>query len=611
MNYKSKIRKSITKNSLQQDKRQASLISLWGQMETNRCNLVCEEESPKETVKKEETKNIEHYERHKKPVILHSQHVSRPNHIECDSLVALDRCHDSALSHTESIANVSNSSDNTSMGRNKGYGQEDNASIETRSSSFDDSISISKISPDPHTKVQIMQNKHDNKQTKDGTLLSSNADVKIRDVPSPYELLRLERIKRNEARLAALGLTSNFNLKQKSPPNQKNYPRHKKAKPSHHAPKPIAPVRRSTRLQKHCAKEIQNQQGKVNALKSNSIQSTTIMKFPEEKMKFEISPFLKYAMEHRQKSDKIHVHSSCSNISSQAPKKSGALQLRSFVKAGPKLLPPAGLSAIYSLQFYHDITDQTQSNPTRLIVGAGKAGIISLWNWKKYNTTFSDLESEESLEIEPVLAWKGHKNRWISSSKFLCAPCRSLNHSEEHAITPRLLTAGNDGSVSLWDLSSLSVTTGMPKMLFNNKCIHSSGIFCMDVINENMSASISEKSVIFDEEILVCTGSKDKSVAISTLERMMENTESCAMWRSDFHSGKVAAVALRGSQSSLLLSASDDGLIALHDYRIKGLGNTVPSTYLENVHEKPHSVEWNPIQKDEFMTGKTRDIFFH
>ena len=120
----------------------------------------------------------------------------------------------------------------------------------------------------------------------------------------------------------------------------------------------------------------------------------------------------------------------------------------------------------------------------------------------------------------------------------------------------------------------------------------------------DVSTSI-EENILPSENVVICTGSKDKTVVVSTLHGMTKCEGDYAIWRSNFHNGKVGAVALRGGHSSVLLSASDDGKIALHDYKVKGWEcTTTVVAELENAHIKPHSVEWNPQCEHEFMTGK-------
>ena len=201
------------------------------------------------------------------------------------------------------------------------------------------------------------------------------------------------------------------------------------------------------------------------------------------------------------------------------------------------------------------------------MVGAGKAGMIALWDTHKPPTT----DDSDEAYVDPILSWKAHSGRWVADAKFLSSSTQTPS---------RLLTAGNDGTVCLWDLSTVSASTGAPKLMQRtDKSYHSSGIFCMDVSSTESSS-------------MICTGSKDKTVAVSSLNSFEP------FWRSYFHTSKVGAVQLRGEGSNLLLSASDDGLVGLHDYRANDI-----VAELDDAHARPHSVVWDPLRQSQFATA--------
>ena len=205
--------------------------------------------------------------------------------------------------------------------------------------------------------------------------------------------------------------------------------------------------------------------------------------------------------------------------------------------------------------------------------------MVALWN----TNTDSKTTNTDEAYVDPVLSWKAHSGRWIADAKFL--PDQTPKQTPS-----RLLTAGNDGTVCLWDLSTVSFSTGAPKLLHRTgKSHHSSGIFCMDTsfpVGNNPSSS---------SEVVICTGSKDKSVVVTPLNSLLRDTP---LWRSDFHTAKVGAVQLKGRGSTLLLSASDDGLVGLHDYRSPKL-----AARLDDAHHKPHSVVWDPSAENCFCTA--------
>ena len=69
-------------------------------------------------------------------------------------------------------------------------------------------------------------------------------------------------------------------------------------------------------------------------------------------------------------------------------------------------------------------------------------------------------------------------------------------------------------------------------------------------------------------DVRIVTGSKDKTIAVSTICRLDDRP----LWRSDFHSAKVGSVCFSSSLGNpLIASASDDGLVAVHDARLDGM----------------------------------------
>jgi len=201
-------------------------------------------------------------------------------------------------------------------------------------------------------------------------------------------------------------------------------------------------------------------------------------------------------------------------------------------------------------------------------VGAGKSGIVALWDCRQTKDTSS------------VVSWKAHGGRWISDAKFLPYSSSSVNENPTNKIIPRrLLTAANDGTICHWDLTSNSVKTGAPKLLAqSNKSLHASGIFSMDVDNDG---------------VVIVSGSKDKTIALSKVDRFGD-----AYWRSGFHSAKVGCVSLSNGSCPLIVSASDDGFIAVHDSRSDDV-----AVKIEDPHFKPHSAVWKPGSSSMFLSA--------
>mmetsp|Transcript_5771 Transcript_5771/g.8366 ORF Transcript_5771/g.8366 Transcript_5771/m.8366 type:complete len:517 (+) Transcript_5771:1845-3395(+) len=358
---------------------------------------------------------------------------------------------------------------------------------------------------------------------------------------------------------------------------------------------------------------------------------------------------------------------------------------------GPRLIPPHGLTSLYSLHILPSNTSHSYSESW--VVGAGKSGIVALWKHsgieedntgkKKQQHTQQqqygdsvdahlvqgkqahkeEQEQEQEHEyhqgIESIVSWKAHNGRWISDAHFLPLPIANYHHDPDHDCdhdpmdttctsssitatyptnshynkTPHpppqsnqpsgLLTAANDGRICLWDLRSLSSQSGTPRLLYSTstKGLHKSGIFSMDVCPKTQDPNGNTMSSNYDAWI--CTGSKDKSVALSNLacgDRPLEggdgdigngsdviHTQLSTLYRSTYHRGIVKCVHMRGRDSTLLASVADDGACVIHDYRMAGARDDGESnrlvSVLEHVHDRPHSVVWHPYPSELFVTA--------
>lgn len=409
---------------------------------------------------------------------------------------------------------------------------------------------------------------------------------------SEYELLRLRNIERNSRRLAELGLAGGSwgsNAEQ----NKKKKQRRNKVKGDDAIKSKVRvmPTRRSTCNRRSVldgsTDETFSSSSLAEALNYQEVEDDNIVEEEEAEL-FTVSPVLDYALDTtsdtpsdgESKEARMTDEWSSTSVSPHA--------ITSLKPIGKRLAPPNGLNAIYSLQFYpKEWSPASRSDDRSWIVGAGKAGIVSLWdcNWSKSDGA-NDSAEEEGMMIDPVLSWKAHGGRWVADVRFLPA---AGNGSDSSAPPSRLLSAANDGCVCLWDLSAVSVQSGAPKLLSKTgKELHRSGIFAMDV-------SIGEQTY-------VCTGSKDKTVAVTALDTIARGSYAEPLWVSDYHTAKIGAVALCGKGTSLLASASDDGSIAVHDYRMNGKNHVVAE--LLNVHYRPHSVAWNPLSENELLTGE-------
>jgi hypothetical protein len=446
---------------------------------------------------------------------------------------------------------------------------------------------VSEKSKDVPSSIPSPNNVHTNAAEADDSLPNSSESESDNDNGehfssnpdglSDYELLRLRNIARNNARLQELGLLSNpttestlgGTIKQR----RKSTNTKRKSRP-----KAMAtcqqPMRRSTRLLRDATKmqgPILDDKENVTVAQGGNHANVNLVIEEEEDYKecFEVSPVVQYAMK--------HSHNNPTASSSSSDSDSSLEEITSLSLIGKRLQGLGG--DVYTMQFYSNVLhdDATSTSTTRLdnnwLVGAGKSGMVALWDC---NTA-----PQDDNGIEPVLSWKAHGGRWIAEAQFL--PEKSLSSSLSSA---RLVTSANDGTVCLWDLSKVSSQTGVPKLLGQTgKELHKSGIFSMNVTSDSKAT-------------LVATGSKDKTICVSTLQE--DSFSYKATWRSEFHTAKVSAVQFK-SQHHLLASASDDGLVAVHDYRVYGK----PVAVLDGAHDRPHSVVWEPSTRQHMLlTGE-------
>lgn len=420
---------------------------------------------------------------------------------------------------------------------------------------------------------------------------------------SEYEKLRLRNIERNNARLAALGLLSNTQNVTNNKINSNNRRRPPRKKPKIHDQPPQQPLRRSTRNRNPQSENMAtgSSEDETNTSNKQRAESTRAADPEiEEDETYTVSPLLEYEMNRRRQTNPV-MSTSTDNSNPTAVSSTSRLAV-----TGTRFLPPKGLNAIYSLEFWNnsdskEVSPTSNSGGSHWLVGAGKAGMIALWDTARADAVQSDSHDEspedESSFVHPVLSWKAHSGRWIADAKFLPGGLGKTTSPTE-AAPSRLLTAGNDGTVCLWDLSKVSSSAGAPKLFHRTgKEYHSSGIFSMDVLSPSVQSNDG------NSEIMICTGSKDKSIAVSSLGSFVLARK--PQWRSQYHTAKVGCVKLQTPTSTLLASASDDGIVALHDYRMNGSSSSSSSIVaeLEDAHNRPHSVVWDPCHESIFVTA--------
>ena len=473
-----------------------------------------------------------------------------------------------------------------------------------------------------HSSVKNEQNK----DIKDSDVLDENSKDEEGYELSEYEKLRLRNIERNQRRLRELGLLSMNNtqlsgVSNKMPGNKRR--KSKMSKPTVASTTSAAsrPVRRSRRLVPSASSDVTSNDDNMS---SNDVKGSTEDNCPAQEMEeqYEVSPLFQYTMNDSDNKNvrNHHTDGSTNNVLVSSSTSTGAdaeintgttIGIRNdkeginanfslepitmtsssaLTKSAPSSLVRAtgGPGAIYSLQFLNEISGQCPSNrdPSSLLLGAGKGGIVSLWDCYDIGTSGNSEHDESDLgDLLPKISWKAHGGRWICDAQFMTTPSSSPS-------SLFVATAANDGTVCLWDMNQRSCKTHAPKLLFQStKELHAKGIFSMDVLSTSNSNR------------MVATGSKDKTVAVSNI---LDCGKSSMLWRTTFHSSKVSAVQWQKSTSNgqhpLLASASDDGLIGIHDTRSSSA--STPTMVISDAHDKPHSVVWEPASQYGLLTGK-------
>ena len=156
-----------------------------------------------------------------------------------------------------------------------------------------------------------------------------------------------------------------------------------------------------------------------------------------------------------------------------------------------------------------------------LFVAAGHGGQVAVFG---------------SNVADPLMSFKSSRG-WCSAAQF-------LGTTKDHEIL--LLTASNDGSLTLWDATKQSKASGRAKEVASTNDLHGGGIFSMH-----------------EFEGVVVSGSKDKTVAISHVTedgclKVLDTYDS-------LHSGVVKSVRLW--DTNVFVSTGNDMCIKLVDRR--------------------------------------------
>mmetsp|Transcript_26320 Transcript_26320/g.102785 ORF Transcript_26320/g.102785 Transcript_26320/m.102785 type:complete len:293 (-) Transcript_26320:355-1233(-) len=193
----------------------------------------------------------------------------------------------------------------------------------------------------------------------------------------------------------------------------------------------------------------------------------------------------------------------------------------------------------------------SMSTCRNIIAAGGKNGYVSVFRLDQTETP----EEEDASFISSKL-----HTGWISEVKLV---------ELDDGVKVALLTASNDGSISLWNPASVDVERKTPECLFTCVDMHTRGIFSFDVSNRR-----------------ILTGSKDCTIGLGRIESTgMTNISSFH----DHHDGVVKCVRWRNPDE--FASGGNDGRIILSDVRMKA----PKAVTIESAQDGAvNSIDWSP-----------------
>ncbi|CAM9344824.1 unnamed protein product [Ectocarpus sp. 6 AP-2014] len=430
---------------------------------------------------------------------------------------------------------------------------------------------------------------------------------------SQYELERLERIKRNQAFMATLGLATAKPLaasaatsSESTKGRNKNKKRSRPVSRSREKAATVVPVRRSARGRGAQAVDYNEDKQAINAIATAARAAAAAPAEPEpflEEIDFDDSTVLKYLC-----GTEANVKDGGGNDSSaEAPNTAAAAAAAANSQTAATLtgtgaasagatvvglrvidsddpLSASGLSTIYTMHFCGARAagggggGRGAAALPPLLAAGGKGGVVALFSTRRQQQTDryennSNGQEEEAEDERTLMNFKAHKG-WVSAVRFLEGGGAGAGVGG-----CRLLTSANDSVVKLWDTSKQH--RGTPRLLSTIDDLHPTrkGIFAMD-----------------SHGTRVATGSKDTTVAIASLrptgiehDRVLGDPGGSEA----FHEKVVKGVSLRDENT--VASCGDDSNVRVSDLRSSSSFGV--SQRLDGVHggRACHTVRWHPL----------------
>lgn len=250
-----------------------------------------------------------------------------------------------------------------------------------------------------------------------------------------YERQRAENIKKNADFLASLGINSNLLAPKKAQLSGKQKQAGKKM-----APQPPLPLRRSTRAQ---GGVLEHEPGRV------AVRSAAEPEVALEPIHYDDSTVRQYTCRMQ------------GNASQETATASSTREIDSFQPTLVSYCDPS-MTRVYAL----DECAAKVGARGKLLAAGGHAGRLAVFGIREAqesgfcerlasdcarpaNRGDNDLDPEEGIADEPLMAWKGGGG-WISAVQFLTL--------QPHESATLLLTSSNDRSMVLWDLDKVRLS---------------------------------------------------------------------------------------------------------------------------------------------------------
>ena len=388
-----------------------------------------------------------------------------------------------------------------------------------------------------------------------------------------YELMRAENIRKNQEMLLALGLASPVTsmLTSQATSHSTSEQRKRPAKKRRSLLSSSGKGSQRDQVKRQCRYQLRSR-------KTPEGNSTTDAQLQEVDEKFESG-----GVEELQFDESSVFHYVCHAVKSDAmPSDNGTAPMTSSEGSVigfhelPVCLHDAHLPKAYSLDFQRLANNNTGSgrqqleylSSVHLIAAGGHGGWVSLFGLGKDHPALST--EETACVNEPLLSFRAHRG-WVSTVKFLSS--HRLTPSSESM--PLLITASNDSTVALWDISQNAYQASgskhvIAKCLLQAAEVHASGIFSLD-----------------EKDAMLLTGSKDKTVKISMLT---PSGQMKVLSSFEHHAAVVKCVEFKNA--NVFASCGNDRLIAVVDRREPPTAH--PSIFIEDAYPLAcNFVTWN------------------